>query len=374
MYRIMTPKQKYQQEVDRQKWISDPAQQVAIEHLEHLYQRLMTPLPKSRYPLLDRLKKKWQLDSERTSIKGLYLVGGVGRGKTHLMDLFYDLLPIERKGRFHFYRFMNHVHEQMHFHRNKVDPLAIVAHQLSSDLRVLCFDEFFVSDITDAMILGRLIQLLFDQGVVLVATSNLYPNELYRNGLQRERFIPAIHSLEAHCDVIELNGEVDHRLRHLTQAPCYYFPLTKDVKVQFSERFFSLVGEESSASTMLKVVEIHHRTLPVEQQSHDVVHFSFSILCQTARSARDYIEIAKIYHTVFISDIKVMTSDHEDVARRFITMVDEFYERNVKLLMTGEVALSSLYQGNLLAFEFERCLSRLVEMQSHHYLSKKHQR
>ncbi len=285
------------------------------------------------------------------------------------MDTFFDALPSDKKMRVHFHRFMYRVHDELKALGEVADPLDKIADLFKAEADIICFDEFFVSDITDAMILGTLFQALFERNVVLVATSNIPPNDLYRNGLQRARFLPAIKLIQENCRVLNVDSGIDYRLRTLEQAEIYHYPLDKAASENLVHYYHQLVNEHKRVETQ---IEINHRQIEVIEASDGVLHASFDQLCQTPRSQNDFIEISRIYHTVLLADVVQMNHAIDDAARRFIALVDEFYERNVKLIISAEVALESLYTTGQLEFEFKRCQSRLVEMQSHDYLAKEH--
>ncbi|UXI02796.1 cell division protein ZapE [Photobacterium sp. TY1-4] len=365
----MTPQQKYQQDLQREEFIADPAQAMAVQHLEDLFHRMQAPKPEpARSSLFSRLLKR-QGPSAVVPVKGLYFWGGVGRGKTYLVDTFFECLPTERKMRVHFHRFMHRVHQELKQLGAQENPLERVADRFQAETDIICFDEFFVSDITDAMILGTLFEALFQRGITLVATSNIPPQELYRNGLQRARFLPAIALIEQHCEVVNVDSGVDYRLRTLEQAEIFHYPLDAQAEQNLNQYFQQLSVEPRAEG---KAIEINNRMLPTRHEADGVVHFTFQTLCQTARSQNDYMEIARIYHTVLVSEVIQMGEKEDDAARRFIAMVDEFYERNVKLIMSAETELSQLYRQGRLTFEFKRCCSRLIEMQSHEYLARPH--
>lgn len=366
----MTPKQKYHQDLLLPVFIADQAQATAVSHLDDLYHRMLMPKPAVKNAFIDRLFKRYHKQPEMTAAKGLYFWGGVGRGKTYLVDTFFECLPIERKMRVHFHRFMHRVHHELQQLSAQSDPLEHVADIFKSETDIICFDEFFVSDITDAMILGTLFEALFKRGITLVATSNIPPQDLYRNGLQRVRFLPAIALIEQHCEVVNVDSGIDYRLRTLEQAEIYHSPLDVQAEENIEQYFYQL---SVAPRTQGMDVEINNRMLPTRHEADGVVHFTFQTLCQTARSQNDYMEIARIYHTVLLSGVIVMGEEaNDDAARRFIAMVDEFYERNVKLIASAATTLDGLYRDGRLAFEFKRCCSRLFEMQSHEYLAKPH--
>ncbi|KZY74369.1 ATPase, partial [Oleiphilus sp. HI0068] len=292
-----------------------------------------------------------------------------GRGKTYLMDNFYESLPFEQKMRIHFHRFMQRVHQELTTLEGEKNPLHIVAKKLSDEARIICFDEFFVSDIGDAMILGGLMQELFANGVSLVCTSNIVPDGLYKDGLQRDRFLPAIDLVNKYTEVVNVDGGNDYRLRTLEQAELYHFPLDAQADINLDKYFKQLAVEAGSHELEL---EINGRPLKALRHADDVVWFTFSELCDGPRSQNDYIEIAREFHAVIVSNVPQMSIDTDDQARRFINMVDEFYDRSVKVIISAEAPIHEIYQGGKLSFEFERTESRLLEMQSHEYLEQAH--
>ncbi len=366
----LSPIEQYKQDLSRDDFLFDAAQENAVTHLQRLYDDLQyKPLAVSGFKkVLNRWKRVYTKKAP-TPVKGLYFWGGVGRGKTYLVDTFFDSLPFNNKTRVHFHRFMHRVHQELKSLVGKSDPLKIIAKKFAEETQIICFDEFFVSDITDAMILGTLFEELFSHGVTLVATSNIIPDELYRNGLQRERFLPAIKLINEHTVIVNVDSGVDYRLRTLKQAKIFHFPLDEKADQSLRHYFKQLAHDEGKVE---QSIEIHNRALPTILVSEGIVYFDFSVLCESARSQGDYMEISQLYHTVLMANVKQMGPDTDDTTRRFIALVDEFYERNVKLIMSAEMALESLYSGGRLAFEFKRCLSRLQEMQSHDYLASEH--
>lgn len=352
--------------------VKDAAQQEAVERLDVLLAHLAAAKPQHH-------------------LKGVYLWGDVGRGKTFLMDLFFDLVPQADKRRLHFHHFMAQVHDELTRHVGQSDPLIYIADQLATQCRVLCFDELYVEDIADAMILGRLLGRLLERGVVLVATSNLPVSKLYWNGLQRERFFPAIALLQEHMDTVHMAGSVDHRLHLTDQHRCFF--LTGEV--DFDELFVSLSPESTQRQVAF---ELCGRPLLAERLGERIIWLSFATLCGGPRSQRDYIELACRFDTVLVSGLFAMggqavnrikargTEDgshgstatgerqvayslHDDTARRFISLVDELYDRRVRLYLLSEVAAEALYEEGRLQFEFRRTQSRLVEMASSRYLN-----
>ena len=302
-------------------------------------------------------------------VPGLYLWGDVGRGKTFLMDLFFETLPLERKTRIHFHRMMGDVHDRLQAIVDTEDPLDQVAVDIARQVKVLCFDEFFVSDIADAMILGRLLDGLFRRGVTLVATSNSRPADLYRNGLQRERFLPVIDLLETHTQVLELGGDTDYRLRLLQQAGTYLTPADDDADARLRHYFLEIASGDVVVG---RVLDILGRGIRTERCAKGVAWFDFKDICDGPLSQQDYIEIARWYPTVIVSNIPVLTAAQENQARRFVALVDEFYDRKVKLMVSAAAKIETLYTGPKLTFEFQRTTSRLIEMQSTAYLHAPH--
>ncbi|HEY2455322.1 MAG TPA: cell division protein ZapE [Scandinavium sp.] len=369
----MTPTSRYLQALDEGSHQPDNVQREAVARLDIIYQELTT-LPMTA-PARGGLRAKFgkllgkHEPTACTPARGLYMWGGVGRGKTWLMDMFYQSLPGERKQRLHFHRFMLRVHEELTALQGHSDPLEIVADRFKSETDVLCFDEFFVSDITDAMLLGGLMKALFARGITLVATSNIPPDDLYRNGLQRARFLPAIDAIKEHCDIMNVDAGIDYRLRTLTQAHLWLSPLNEETRQQMDKLWLALAGTKREQTPVL---DINHRQLPTMGAENQTLAVSFVTLCVDARSQHDYIALSRLFHTVMLFDVPVMTVLMESEARRFIALVDEFYERHVKLVVSAEVALYDIYKGERLKFEFQRCLSRLQEMQSEEYLKRAH--
>ena len=362
----MTPLERYQVDLKRPDFFHDAAQENAVRHLQRLYDDLVAA-SQSKPGLFGKLFGK----KEQAPVKGLYFWGGVGRGKTYLVDTFFDALPFKQKMRTHFHRFMKRVHEEMRTLNGEKNPLTIIAKRFSDEARVICFDEFFVSDITDAMILGTLMEELFKNGVTLVATSNIVPDGLYRDGLQRARFLPAIALIKQNTEIVNVDSGVDYRLRHLEQAELFHFPLDEASEKSLRESFKALTPNSTRAIEGDDLI-IENRTIRALRTCDDVAWFDFRELCDGPRSQNDYIELGKIFNAVIISGVEQMDVKTDDIARRFINMVDEFYDRNVKLIISAEVELKDLYTGGRLNFEFQRTLSRLLEMQSHEYLTRAH--
>lgn len=362
----LSPKQKYQEKIQSGEFQEDPAQAQVVDRLDALY--LCLTVPAATTAGLRGWVAKWR-GTAQPAQRGLYVWGGVGRGKTMLMDLFYDCLPVQRRMRMHFHRFMRRVHDGLNQASGTANPLDRVADGFAAEADILCFDEFFVSDIGDAMILGELMAALFARGVTLVATSNVEPSRLYENGLQRRRFLPAIDLLYAHTEVYHMPDGLDFRLRALEQAEIYHWPLDAAAEQSLAQSFAALAPETPEEDVNL---HIEGRDIPARMVADDVVWFEFSALCEGPRSQNDYIELAMVYHAVLLSNVPVLTTQSENAARRFISLVDEFYDHGVKLIISAEVAIMDIYQGERLRFEFERTQSRLLEMQSRDYLAAEH--
>ncbi len=357
------PSARYAEGVARGDWNDDPAQHGALRELDRLHAILSAPQP--RKGLLDALFGK----PVTPSPNGLYLWGGVGRGKTFLIDLFHSGLPIREKRRTHFHRFMREVHERLRAHAGERDPLAAIAREWRTSLRVLVLDEFFVSDIGDAMLLGRLLERLFEEGIILVTSSNAAPSDLYRDGLQRARFLPAIALIERHCNVVHLDSPNDYRLRALTRSPVYRAPLDADSDVWLESRWHELHGDDGHRDAG---IDIDGRRIAVRARTKGMAWFDFGELCEGPRGSADYIEIATEFHTVLLGGIPAFDAQNDDAARRFVTLIDELYDRRVNLVCSADAAPHALYRGERLAAAFERTASRLIEMQSAEYLALEH--
>lgn len=369
-----SPLSRYQRLLAAGEYQADEVQRQAVTQLDHIYQALQQ-IPAVSAPAgglrgkLSRLLGKSSETAKQRPVQGLYMWGGVGRGKTWLMDMFFHSLPGDRKLRLHFHRFMLLVHEELTELQGQENPLEIIADGFKAQTDVLCFDEFFVSDITDAMLLATLLQALFARGITLVATSNIPPDDLYRNGLQRARFLPAIDLINEYCDVMNVDAGIDYRLRTLTQAHLYLTPLDEQIRQTMDQMFVKLAGKKGEAAPVL---QINHRPLQVIHAVDGVLAVDFHTLCEEARSQLDYIALSRLYHSVILYNVRVMGPLKENTARRFLALVDEFYERHVKLVIAAEASMFEIYQGERLKFEYQRCLSRLQEMQSEEYLKLPH--
>ena len=355
------PSQRYSEGVARGDWLDDPSQHAALRELDRIHAALADA---GEANWLGRL-----LGKRPPAPRGLYLWGGVGRGKTFLIDLFFEGLPTAHKRRTHFHRFMRSVHEQLRVHAGQRDPMALVARDWGAKLRVLVLDEFFVTDIGDAMLLARLLEHLFSAGVALVTTSNIEPKGLFKDGLQRERFLPAIASIERHCHVLHLDSVHDYRLRALTRSPVYRAPLDDESDAWLQSRWDELTAGVPRETGPL---QIEGRQIPVRGLAEGHAWFDFAALCEGPRAASDYIEIATECHTVLVGGIPRFDGQNDDPARRFVHLVDELYDRHVNLVCTAAARPPELYTGDRLTGAFERTASRLIEMRSAEYLALEH--
>jgi cell division protein ZapE len=362
---VTSPLATYRRRVEKGDLAPDAAQARAVEALERLYRDLLRAPP--RRGLRQRIAKL--AGKPRAPVRGLYLWGSVGRGKTFVMDLFYNALPFSEKRRQHFHRFMAHVHERLKHHSNVENPLELVAEEIAADTRVLCFDEFAVSDIADAMLLGGLFAGLFERGVTLAATSNIVPDQLYSGGLQRQRFIPTIALLKEHCEVVHVDGSVDYRLRALERADVYQTPLGATAERRLAEFFDGVAPDEGDQGGALDLLG---RRIDYRRAADGVIWFDFAAICDGPRSKDDYIELSRLYQTVLVSNVPRFDATLENQTRRFIALVDEFYDRRVKLILSAAAPATELYRGERLRRDFLRTQSRLEEMQSHDYLAEAH--
>jgi len=356
-----SPSGRYGAGVAAGEWQDDPAQRAALVALDRLWAELVdAPTPGF-----------WQrLRGHVAAPRGIYLYGPVGRGKTFVCDLFYEALPPASKRRTHFHRFMQDVHASLKILEGRANPLDEVAARIAGESRVLVLDEFFVGDIGDAMILGNLLRALFARGAVLVTTSNTKPADLYKDGLQRERFLPAIALIEQNCSIVALESPHDWRLRALKQAPVYYTPPGPEAE-RAMRAIFSRVAHSGARRDVDLVV--NDRPIPARLEADGAAWFEFAALCEGPRGVADYIELARSYHTILISNIPQFTPLTDDAARRFVELVDELYDRGVNLVVSAAAPAIDLYDGERLRAAFARTESRLIEMQSEDYLAREHQ-
>lgn len=368
----LSPFDRYQRDLARPDFRHDAAQAAAVNHLQHLYEQLVAAWQAEQEQSgLGGFFKRLTGAKPRALVRGLYFWGGVGRGKTYLMDNFFESLPFEQKLRAHFHRFMRRVHAELKKLDGQKNPLKQVADIIAHEARVICFDEFFVSDITDAMILGTLMEELFARGVTLVATSNIVPDGLYKDGLQRARFLPAIALLNQNTLVVNVDGGVDYRLRALEQAELYHSPLDEAADQSLMCSFKSLLSTTAEVHEN-RDLEVEGRMIRARYLSEGIAWFDFVELCDGPRSQNDYIELAREYHSIILSNVPGLGRATDDQARRFVNLVDEFYDRQVKLVISAERPLAEIYSTGKLDFEFQRTVSRLLEMQSHEYLARPH--
>jgi cell division protein ZapE len=366
----IAPSVRYQEGVTAHRWQADPAQLALLPEFDRLHAALCAPVAAPGNGLFGRLKSLLGNDEAGAgAIPGLYLWGSVGRGKTFLMDLFAASLPHGVALRRHFHRFMAEVHEQMRELGQRQDPLVDVAAGIAQRCRVLCLDEFLVNDIGDAMILANLFESLFARGVSLVTTSNTAPANLYKDGLQRARFLPAIALIEQQCRVVEMVSAQDWRLRALSQAPVYHTPPGAEAERALARIFDGQAhGEVSEGGEIV----INDRPIPLRKRADNVLWFDFDALCDGPRAVADYIALAKAGPAIIISNVPQFTIYSEDAAKRFVQLVDEFYDRHVKLVLSAAAPITELYDGERLRAEFGRTESRLIEMQSEEYLALPH--
>lgn len=361
-----TPLSRYRQDLQNPEFEPDAAQQLAVDNLQRLFDELVGAVPR-KPGWFERLGL---INGEPTKpIQGLYFWGGVGRGKTYLVDTFFECLPFDNKLRMHFHRFMHRVHLERKALREQEDPLVIIGKRLAKEARVLCFDEFVVNDVADAVILTKLMKVLFDEGVSLVATSNVEPKNLYKGGLQRDLFLPTIDMIYEFTDVINIDSGIDYRLRFLDKAETYFSPVDDAANQGMQYNFEHLAPEPGVANGC---IEVEGRDLSYIRRADGVIWFEFDELCDGPRSQNDYIELARCFHSVLLSGVPVMDRLKEDQARRFINLVDVLYDHSVKLIVSADAPANELYVGYRVAFEFQRTVSRLQEMQSHDYLALSH--
>lgn len=362
----MKPSKKYETILKQPQFVADAAQKKSLALLDRLYERLIQHETKGAPNWWRRILFR---EKPAEAIRGIYFWGGVGRGKTFLMDIFFQCLPIGKKKRTHFHQFMNEIHQALRQAKDIENPLENIARNLADEFSILCLDEFVITDIGDAMIMAGLFEALFEQGTVLITTSNSPPRNLYRDGLQRARFLPAIDLINQHCEVVNLDGGQDYRLKGLEQTHLYTVPHSPEALDQIRHY---LSGHVSPYQSQILQLDINGRKLDFLSCAEDTIWFSFEQLCKTSRSQIDYLELARLFNTLILTDIHAMSSLHDDVAKRFVLLIDILYDHQVILICSAAVRPEQLYQGKRLAFEFERTASRLIEMQSQQYLAQAH--
>jgi cell division protein ZapE len=335
--------------------INDPAQERIVTQLQQIQNDLLNELAKRRR--LNFLRK-------RKLVKGIYLWGGVGVGKTFLLDCFYLSLPTNAKMRMHFFQFMRYIHEQLLLYKGKPDPLTVIAKQLAKQVIVLCFDEFFVKDIVDAMLLGELMQLLFKEGICIVATSNIEPDKLYERGLQRANFLKAISAIKTHLHIVHLTTSNDYRLRSLEAHGVFFTPHDEQVEIAMQHLFKILTNNIPFSNEPIAIAK---RMINVKQQADKVIWFNFKDICHIPRSQHDYLFLAEHYDTIFVSEIPIISSHDKNTIRLFINLIDVLYDHRTKLVFSARESVENIYRDGDMLFEFTRTKSRLKEMQSKEY-------
>ena len=354
----MSVKQAYQVELAARGYQADPAQLQAVEALQRCALEWAT-FKRNRSNALKKLVNRPDVP------RGVYMHGGVGRGKSFLMDCFFAAVPLKRKARLHFHEFMREVHRQLVLLKGTADPLDTLARRIADKYRLICFDEFHVADVTDALILHRLLRALFDNGVGFVTTSNFRPDDLYPDGLHRDRILPAIAMLKDKLDVINVDNGTDYRRQTRTQLQYYHWPHGAQTQLALNQAFDLLAGTDDEDALLY----VEGRTVQALRRAGCVVWFDFNTLCAGARSQNDYLEIAARFETVLLSDVPRMSAQMGSEARRFTLLVDVLYDRHVKLIMSAAVPAKELYTSGALAHEFVRTVSRLHEMQSSEFLA-----
>lgn len=361
-YHNHSPLTWYQAASQQAAFIRDAAQARAIEHLDRLWTELMM-FKRKRNRFLGRSLRSPQLP------KGLYFYGGVGRGKSFLMDAFYGCLPYRRKRRVHFHAFMAEIHQRLRGLKSEANPLKAVAAEIAKETRVLCFDEFHVSDIADAMILGRLLENLFNEGVVLVATSNYAPSELYPQGQNRSSFLPTIALIEDKLTILNVDGGEDYRHRTLTAAEVFYIPANDENERKLADLFTQVTAGQVGRPSE---IEIHGRMLRCKKRTDKAIWFDFRMLCFGPRSQADYLYLSEHYEMIFVSGIEKLSQAERAEARRLTWLIDVMYDYRVKFCATCDVPVGEIYVEGDFAQEFVRTASRLTEMQSQEYLNLPH--
>lgn len=357
----MTPLELYQSNLLKDGFSADEAQQLAVEHTQQLYLELIEA--KQNTGLLRRLLSKPK------TIRGLYLWGGTGRGKTFLIDSFYACLPFKEKFRTHFHSFMRDIHSQLQLLPKTTDPLDCIAQTMATKMRLLCLDEFHIHDIGDAMIMANLLKAIHRHGITLVATSNIAIIDLYKNGIQRERFMNTIDFLKQNNTELNMGHGTDYRFRTLKRNGTYFINTNNTSESFLQKQMASLAPCPTKTH---RQIEINGRSIDYIAMADDVIWFDFNAICNTPRSDSDYIAIAEQFHTVLLGNIPVIQEGHDNIAKRFIHLIDALYDYQVKCIISAAAAAENLYQGRLLSLAFERTISRLTEMDSQAYLSRPH--
>ncbi len=358
---MITPKELYFARIESGEYKEDKHQQEVIFLLNEIYLKLLPRLRKSIF-------RGW-FTKHQTPVKGLYLWGGVGIGKTWLMDLFCHCLPKEKTLRMHFHQFMSETHQQLKLFSDKKNPLELIAKKIAQQYQVICFDEFFVSDITDAMLLAGLFKALFANGLTLVTTSNVAPDDLYKGGISRDRFLPAIDLIKHNTHVRHISSTNDYRMQTLATSGVYLTPLGEATRAKMRRIFETVAGDNFTEN---ELITIHGRAIQTLRRSQNVIWFLFEDICSIPRSQEDYLELAKSYHTIIVSNIPKLESWQINEVIYLINLVDVLYDANIRLFVSCECAIDDIYRSGQKIFEFERTKSRLYEMQSLEYLQRHH--
>lgn len=351
----MTPLGYYQKLLESDQILSDREQEVVIDRLEFIYQQLVIP-GEERHSFLRKIYPR-----KTTSIQGLYLWGDVGIGKTFLMNCFFVCLPFKNKLRMHFHSFMKMIHERLNEIKQEEEPLLKIAKQLSKETRIICLDEIIITDIADAMLLYGLFEALYKHKICLIFTSNTEPDNLYLKGIQRESFLPAIDLIKKNTEVLFIGTKKDYRIQHFKKNNFYYTPLNQHSEEMLEEQFARLSECEP---TSIQPLLIDGRVIPIKKATSSVVWFDFIQICGVPRSQTDYLMLAKQYHTILISGLRVIKQEQNDLARAFINLVDVLYDANIRLIISAEKSIDQIYYCGKLLFEFARTKSRLIEMQT----------
>lgn len=354
----MTLMEEYDAAILRSEIENDPIQRQVIIQLQRVADAFQAP------------RRSWFPWGAQPSIQGVYIYGAVGAGKTYLIDMFYQYVPIEKKARFHFHHFMQQIDHQLRQLQGQKNPLTTIAAHIAKTARLLCFDEFLVEDVADAMILGELLKAILKHEVVLVASSNTAPDDLYKNGVQRDRFLPAIAEIKRHCQIVSMRQNNDHRLGRVPFSEAYLYPLNTTTQARLFHQFLAIAGHADDGVELM----IQNRLVPCEKYNDHAVWFTFNTLCNSPRSQLDYLEIADRFKIVFVSDIPQLGPDDQTKVILWIRLIDVMYDRGIHLVMSAAVPLQELYQQGPMIKEFARTLSRLQEMQSQDYLRRHHRR
>lgn len=357
----MSPLESYQQKLAQGLILANPTQLQVIENLDEIYYELIGEPPHSKTAKIIKIYRKYK--SKRRPIKGLYLWGSVGIGKTFIMDLFYHCLPIKKK-RFHFHSFMQWMHQELKISQGQKNPLQQIGKRIARETRILCFDEFFVSNIADAMLMGELFKTLLNEGICLIASSNIHPDDLYKNGIQRELFLPTISLIKQNTQIIHMQADQDYRLRYFSKDQIYYTPLDEMAEKQM-EASFRYFSENKIISN--KPIQILNRPIRIIKESEQTIWFDFKDICGRPRSQNDYLEIVKNYRTVLISNVPIIESEKHDLITSFVHLIDVFYDARIRVVISAATPIEQIYPNGRMKFEYQRTLSRLKEMQTEAY-------